>query len=153
MHLRNSFLILLASLLIMTVFGCGSGGGGTANIDSSTSSNAQTGDGNTTTGDGGTTTGDGGTTAGAGTVTLSWVAPATNTDGSYLNPATDLSMYRIYYGSASLTYTDVADVTNPGTTTISTTLNLTPGTYYFAVTTVDIFGQESSYSNEVMKTI
>ena len=88
-----------------------------------------------------------------GVVSLAWDAPTTNTDGSSLNPATDLSLYKIYYGSASLTYATVVNVTNPGTTTISQTLNLSPGTYYFSVTTVDASGQESSYSNEVMKTI
>jgi hypothetical protein len=86
-------------------------------------------------------------------LSLTWDAPTTNTDGSSLNPATDLSLYKIYYGTASLAYTTVVNVTNPGTTTISQTLNLSPGTYYFAVTTVDASGQESSYSNEVMKTI
>ena len=90
---------------------------------------------------------------GSGVVSLAWDAPTTNTDGSSLNPATDLSLYKIYYGSASLTYATVVNVTNPGTTTISKTLNLSPGTYYFSVTTVDSSGQESSYSNEVMKTI
>jgi hypothetical protein len=86
-------------------------------------------------------------------LTLAWDAPTTNTDGSSLNPATDLSQYKIYYGTASRMYTTVVKITNPGTTTISQTLNLSPGTYYFAVTTVDVSGQESSYSNEVMKTI
>jgi hypothetical protein len=88
-----------------------------------------------------------------GVVSLAWDAPTTSTDGSYLNFATDLSQYKIYYGTTSLTYTQVVNVTNPGTPTISQTLNLSPGTYYFSVTTVDASGQESSYSNEVMKTI
>jgi trimeric autotransporter adhesin len=86
-------------------------------------------------------------------LTLAWDAPTTNTDGSPLNPATDISLYKIYYGAASLTYTQVVNVTNPGTTTIIKTLNLSPGTYYFSVTTVDSSGQESSYSNEVMKSL
>jgi len=93
------------------------------------------------------------TVTGGGIVSLAWDAPTTNTDGSSLNPATGLSLYKIYYGTASLMYSQVVSVTNPGTTTISKTLNLSPGTYYFSVTTVDIFGQESSYSNEVTKTI
>ena len=62
-------------------------------------------------------------------------------------------MYKIYYGTASNTYTQVMNVTNPGTTTITQTLNLAPGTYYFVVTDVDTSGQESSYSNEVTKAI
>ncbi|HYA88449.1 MAG TPA: Ig-like domain-containing protein [Nitrospirota bacterium] len=93
------------------------------------------------------------TVADAGVVTLSWDGPTTNTDGSSLNPITDISIYKIYYGAASNTYTQVVTVANPGTTTITQTLSLPPGTYYFVVTDVDISGQESGYSNEVVKTI
>jgi hypothetical protein len=132
---KKACFILLASLIITSLLGCG-GGGSAAYLDTSTSSS------------------EGGQTATEGAVlTLTWDAPATNTDGSSLNPATDLSLYKVYCGTASLMYTTVVNVTNPGTTTISQTLNLSPGTYYFAVTTVDVSGQESSYSNEVMKTI
>jgi hypothetical protein len=90
---------------------------------------------------------------GSSVVTLAWNAPTTNTDGSSLNPVTDLTLYKIYYGTSSLAYSQVVSIINPGTTTISKTLNLSPGTYYFSVTTVDTAGQESSYSNEVMKTL
>jgi hypothetical protein len=149
---KKACFILLASLIITSLFGCG-GGGGAANLDTSTSSNGD----QTSTGSNGgqTSTGsNGGQTSTEGVVlTLAWNAPTTNTDGSSLNPATDLSQYKIYYGTASLTYTTVVNVTNPGTTTISKTLNLSPGTYYFAVTTVDAAGHESDYSNEVTKTI
>jgi hypothetical protein len=93
------------------------------------------------------------TVTGGGVATLTWDAPTTNTDGSPLNPATDLTTYRIYYGTASQTYTQTVNVTNPGTATITKTLNLSPGTYYFVVTTVNTAGQESSYSNEAVKTI
>jgi fibronectin type 3 domain-containing protein len=120
---KNAVFVLLASLIITSLFGCGGGGG------SASSNGTQT------------------------VLTLAWDAPTTKTDGSNLNPATDLSLYKIYYGTASLTYTQVVNVTNPGTTTISETLNLSPGTYYFAVTTVDASGLESDFSNEVMKTI
>jgi len=132
--LNKKTCFILISLVIMTSL-CGCGGGGGVNLDASTNSN------------------DAQTVTGGVALTLAWDAPTTNTDGSSLNPATDLSLYKIYYGTASLTYTSVVNVTNPGTTTISQTLNLSPGTYYFAVTTVDASGQESSYSNEVMKTI
>jgi hypothetical protein len=93
------------------------------------------------------------TVTGGGVVTLTWDAPTTNTDGSALNPVTDLTTYKVYYGTASQTYTQVVTVTNPGTATISKTLNLSPGTYYFAVTTVNTSGQESNHSNEAIKTI
>jgi hypothetical protein len=62
-------------------------------------------------------------------------------------------MYKIYYGTSSGAYTQVVNVTNPGSTTITQTLNLAPGTYYFVVTDVDSSGQESGYSNEATKTI
>jgi hypothetical protein len=93
------------------------------------------------------------TVTGGGVVTLTWNAPTTRSDGSSLNPVTDLSMYRIYYGTASQTYTQVVTVPNPGTTTVTLTLNLSAGTYYFVVTDVDTLGQESSYSNEAAKTL
>ena len=125
---KKACFVLFVSLIVTSLFGCGGGG---ANLDGSTSNNSDQ----------------------TATITLAWDAPTTNTDGSSLNPATDLSQYKIYYGTTSLTYTQVVDVTNPGTPTISQTLNLSPGTYYFSVTTVDASGQESSYSNEVMKTI
>jgi hypothetical protein len=93
------------------------------------------------------------TVAGAAVVTLSWDAPTTMTDGSSLNPSTDVSMYKIYYGTASNTYTQVVNVPNPGSTTITYTLSLPAGTYFFVVTDVDSSGQESDYSNEVIKTL
>jgi hypothetical protein len=88
-----------------------------------------------------------------GNVNLTWDAPTTRSDGSMLNPVSDLSMYIIYYGTSPHTFTICVVVANPGVTTISKTLNLSPGTYYFAVTAVDTLGQESSYSNEISKTI
>jgi hypothetical protein len=155
---KNLGFVLLASLSIISLFGCG-GGGGSANQDASIVGNSNqtvTSNGNQTVISNGTQTviSTGTQTVPQGAVlTLAWDAPTTNTDGSYLNPATDLSLYKIHYGTASHAYTDVVNITNPGTTTISQTLNLSPGTYYFAVTTVDTAGLESDYSNEVMKTI
>ena len=79
--------------------------------------------------------------------TLTWNAPATNTDGT---PLTDLSGYKIYYGTASGNYSQTIDV---GGITSSTVSNLTDGTtYYFAMTAYDTSGNESAYSNEVSKT-
>jgi hypothetical protein len=86
-------------------------------------------------------------------LTLSWDAPTTYRDGTPLDPVTDVTKYKIYYGTSSRTYTQAVDVVNPGTTTITQTLNLVPGTYFFAVTDIDISGQESDYSNEASRTI
>jgi len=79
-------------------------------------------------------------------VTLSWDAPTTNTDGTSL---TDLAGYKVYYGAASRSYSQVIDVSNTNTYTFA---NLSDGTFYFAVTAYDMSGNESGYSNEVTKT-
>jgi len=62
-------------------------------------------------------------------------------------------MYKIYYGTASQSYTQTVSITNPGTTTITQSLNLAPGTYYFVVTDIDNQGLESGHSMEVSKTL
>ena len=84
----------------------------------------------------------------AGDATLSWDPPATNSDETAL---TDLAGYKIYYGTASGSYTDNIDVGNVTTYQLT---DLTDGlTYYFAVTAYDTSQNESDYSNEVSKTI
>ncbi len=83
----------------------------------------------------------------SGFVTLSWDPPTTNVDGT---PVSDLAGYRIYYGLSSRNYSWVIDVGNVNTYKIE---NLSPGTYYFAVTAYDTSGNESDYSNEVSKVI
>ncbi len=80
-------------------------------------------------------------------VPLTWSAPTENVDGT---PLTDLAGYRIYYGTASRNYTDMTEITNPATT--SHTLDLASGDYYVAMTALDQQGNESAYSNEVLKT-
>ncbi len=83
-----------------------------------------------------------------GSATLSWNAPTTNTDGT---PLTDLAGYKIYYGTSSGNYTAVINVGNITSYAVG---NLAPGaTYYFAVTAYDSANNESSFSNEVSKSI
>jgi hypothetical protein len=87
-------------------------------------------------------------TAIAGTITLAWDASTTNTDGT---PLTDLAGYKIYYGPTSGSYTNTLDV---GDVTTSEVNKLTDGlTYYFAVSAYNSAGAESSFSNEVSKTL
>lgn len=83
-----------------------------------------------------------------GTVTLSWQAPTENVDGTAIS---DLAGFRIYFGPMSGSYTDQLDVSSPGTSTQS--LTLPSGSYYFAMTAVDADGNESGYSNEVVRTV
>ena len=80
-------------------------------------------------------------------LSLSWVAPNENVDGSEL---TDLGGYRIYYGTESRAYSDMLEVGDPSAT--NQTLNLSSGDYYIAMTALDREGNESTYSNEVLKT-
>jgi hypothetical protein len=78
-------------------------------------------------------------------VTLSWQAPTENADGSALM---DLKGYKVHYGAASKSYSDVIQVANSGLTTY-VVQNLPAGTYYFAVTSYNVTGAESSLSGEV----
>jgi hypothetical protein len=74
----------------------------------------------------------------ADSVTLAWDA------------SSGASGYRLYYGTKSgPPYSISVDVLNVTTWTVT---GLGPGTYYFAVTAYNASG-ESSYSNEVSKTI
>lgn len=60
---------------------------------------------------------------------------------------TNVVDYRIYYGGASRTYTNMVSTGNATSVTIG---NLAEGvTYYFAATAYDIFGLESDFSGEI----
>lgn len=70
-------------------------------------------------------------------VTLAWDA----------SPSSSVSGYRLYYGVSSRNYTNVLDVGDLTTATVSNLVVST--TYYFAVTAYDIAGLESDYSSEI----
>lgn len=80
--------------------------------------------------------------AGDGSVTLSWLPPTENADGSAL---TDLAGYRVYYGrhSRKLTHTVVLD--NPGLSRYVVE-GLSSAKWYFAMTSVNLGAIESSRS-------
>jgi hypothetical protein len=83
------------------------------------------------------------TASGTGTATLTWTA---GTD-------TDLAGYRVYRGTASGTY-GAAIATLDRTVTSYVSSGLQAGTtYFFVITAVDNAGNESTYSNEVSKSI
>jgi len=74
-------------------------------------------------------------------VTLTWNPGA----------AADVAGYKIYSGTASHIYSNVLPV---GNTTNATLAGLVAGTtYYFAATTLDGAGNESSFSNETSYTV
>lgn len=115
--------------------GCGGGGSGPAG--SAATSQATTGVGNNP------------PTASSSAVTINWMPPTENTDGTAL---TNLSGYDIHYGTSSGNYTQSITVSNPGIATYVVD-NLTPGTYYFSVAAVNAEGTESPMSSEVSATV
>ena len=86
---------------------------------------------------------------GPGMATLSWEAPTTDTTGGAL---TNLSGYRIYYGTdkSDLTQTVSVDTVGMQTYVID---NLGSGTWYFAIKAITNTGVESALSDVVSKTI
>lgn len=84
-----------------------------------------------------------------GRATLSWTAPTENEDGSTLS---NLSGYRIVYGTSASALTNTIQIDNPSVTTFVVE-NLSPATWYFAVKAVNSTGAESNYSNVASKQI
>jgi len=72
-----------------------------------------------------------------------------NTDGSAL---TNLTGYRIYYGTGANALTEVVEVPTVGITAYVID-NLTAGTYYFSIRAYNSAGIESTLSNIVSDTI
>lgn len=87
--------------------------------------------------------------ASTGAATLSWTPPVRNTDGSTL---TTLAGYRIYYGTSASSLTRTISVNTAGISSYVVT-DLTPATYYFAITAYTSSGSESARSSVVSKTV
>jgi len=130
---RRGIYFCAVAALGFALSGCGGGGDGAAPATSQNSSGAASSS----------------TTASSGTVTLNWMPPTENTDGS---PLTNLSGYDIHYGTAPGDYTQSVSVSNAGLATYVVD-NLTPGTYYFSVAAVNAQGAESPLSSEVSATV
>jgi hypothetical protein len=81
---------------------------------------------------------------GPGTVTLSWMPPTANADGS---PLIDLAGYRVRWGRESRRYTGSAMIDNPGITRFVVE-GLASGQHYFAITALNAKDVESEHSNE-----
>lgn len=83
--------------------------------------------------------------AGTSQVTLSWVRPTTNVDGTKLS---NLAGYRIHYGQVSGQYDDSVSVGSASITS-ATIENLASGRWYFAVTSVTSSGTQSDFSAQL----
>lgn len=79
---------------------------------------------------------------------FAWEKPTTNMDGSAL---TNLSGYRIHWGTSRGNYSATYDITDKNQT--SHVLELSPGTYYFNLTSLNDEGVQSDFSVERSKTI
>ncbi len=122
----------LATLLLVLVSGimltaCGGGGGGTSSDSRDT------------------------TTTTAGHALISWVAPTTRSDSSYL-PLTELEGYRIYYGTSADDLDVLVDLNDSSITEYDVN-TLPAGNYYFAVSAYDTQGVESGLSNVINKDV
>ena len=83
-----------------------------------------------------------------GAATLSWVMPTTNTDGSVL---TDLTGYRIVYGTSNTNLNTVINITNPSISTYIIDNLPANNVYYFAIKAYNSNGTESVLSNVISK--
>lgn len=80
-------------------------------------------------------------------IELNWAIPDQREDATYLDPS-EIGGYVISYGTRSGQRTQTLNVS--GGTTVNTVLEgLTPGTYYFAIATVDADGQQGAFSSEI----
>jgi hypothetical protein len=89
------------------------------------------------------------TTPSTGAATLSWTPPTHNVDGSTL---TNLAGYRIYYGTSSSSLTRTISINSAGIASYVIT-DLSPATYYFAITAYTSSGAESARSTVVSKVV
>ncbi len=89
------------------------------------------------------------TPASSGTATLDWTPPTQNSDGSAL---TNLAGYHLYYGTSASNLSQSVQVGNAGLSAY-TVSNLSPGTWYFAVTSYSSSGVESARSATVSVTL
>jgi hypothetical protein len=84
-----------------------------------------------------------------GSVTLDWTPPSENTDGTSL---TNLSGYRIRYGTSASSLNQSISVSNPSVSAYVVE-NLNVGTWYFSVIAINASGTESVGSNPVSATV
>jgi hypothetical protein len=84
-----------------------------------------------------------------GAATLTWNPPTHNTDGTAL---TNLAGYRVYWGTSQNSLTNSVMVSSPGLASYVVE-QLTPATWYFALTAISSTGVESAMSNVASKQV
>ena len=85
------------------------------------------------------------TQSASGSATVSWSVPSQNTDATSL-AGSDISGFKIYYGTNASSLTQSVPVSGTGTLT-QVIGNLAPGTWYFSVSVLNLAQVESPLSN------
>jgi hypothetical protein len=152
--------VAMMGSLALALVGCGDDESGASAVGSTTSGSTTSSTGTTsstppqTVADTGSTTTSGSstttapptsTTTSSSVVTLGWVAPTQNSNGT---PITDLAGYKIHYGTSSQDYTQVVSIANPSLSRYVLD-SLASGTYYFAISSYNSQGTESPLSGEI----
>ena len=122
--LTTLLLVMTISLLLTA---CG-GGSGSSSSDSRTTDSTSSGQG-----------------------MLSWIAPSTRADSSYLS-LNDVEGFRVYYGTSASDLALLVDL-NDNSITEYTPDTIPSGNYFFAVTAYDTDGNESGLSNVINKDV
>ena len=132
--IKSSFAKAVISLM-MTAFlvACGGGSEGGGNASSPDTASSQV------------------SVVSASSATIIWTAPVARADQTPLS-LSEIGGYRVYYGANEGEYTNSIDV-NDGSVWQVTLAELPLGTYYFVVTTYDVDGRESEFSQVVVKKI
>ena len=129
-HISLFFLLFLS--LIITACG-GGGGGGESAVVTVTS----------------TTT----PTSGTKSISVRWDIPTTRVNGDPIS-LSEISGFKIYVASNNNFTPSLPNVTiTDNTTTDFIINNLASGTYYIYITTYDVNGDESPYSNPIAQTV
>lgn len=133
----------IRNLLWFTVFafiitGCGGG-------DTSIAASDSTGTGSGGTGGGGSGGG------GSSSILLKWTAPTTLADGTTAVSLSDISGYKIFYGTSATNTPNMISI-NDGTAT-QTTITLPAGSYYFVICAIDQSGVSGLRSAALQKSI
>jgi hypothetical protein len=88
--------------------------------------------------------GDPGAVSPGGQLTVSWIPPTKNTDGT---PLKNLTGYTLLYGTAPKTYSTAISIDDAAATRYVVS-GLSPGTYYFALSAINSTGRHSVLSAE-----
>ncbi len=80
-------------------------------------------------------------------INLSWAAPSERENNVPIS-LSEIAGYKVYYGTSEGSYTNSVYIDN-GSADGYSFKNFSSGTYYFALTTYDTAGRESTYSSEI----